>query len=81
MYHEFLESVSSISRNHPITWRFADLAPDATAPDDARRWQLATRRAFQWYLTNGYRVERFQYVNDARHACYLLTRDASDRPA
>ena len=53
----------------------------ATAPDDARRWQLATRRAFQWYLTNGYRVERFQYVNDARHACYLLTRDASDRPA
>ena len=52
-----------------------------TAPDDARLWQLATRRAFQWYLANGYCVERFQYVNDARHACYLLTRDASARQA
>ena len=53
----------------------------ATAPDDARRWQLATRRAFQWYLAYGYRVERFQYVSDARHARYLLTRDASARQA
>ena len=53
----------------------------ATAPDDARLWQLATRRAFQWYLANGYRVEGFQYVSDARHSCYFLTRDASARPA
>ena len=40
-----------------------------------------TRRAFQWYLANGYRVEGFQYVSDARHSCYFLTRDASARPA
>ena len=48
----------------------------AAAPDDARLWQLATRRAFQWYFGHGYRVAGFQDTTDGRHASYLLARDA-----
>ena len=49
----------------------------ATAPEDARLWQLATRRAFQWYLGEGYRVAGFQHAIDPGHPCYLLTNEAS----
>ena len=48
-----------------------------TAPDDARLWQLATRRAFQWYLAHSYRVAGFQPAADVDHACYLVTNQAA----
>ncbi len=47
----------------------------ALAADDlaaARRWRLATRRAFTHYLTRGYRVRGF--VADPRGGAYLLVR-------
>ena len=47
------------------------------APDDARLWQLATRRAFQWYLAHGYRVAGFQPAADVDHGCYLVTSEAA----
>ena len=49
----------------------------ARAPEDARLWQLATRRSFQWYLGEGYRVAGFQHAVDPGHPCYLLTNEAS----
>ncbi len=44
-------------------------------PDDARLWQLATRRAFQQYLANGYRVAAFHYSTDPGRSFYLVTSD------
>ncbi len=46
----------------------------ATSPDDARLWQLATRRAFQWYLGEGYRVVGFHPGDDQNRPFYLLAR-------
>ncbi len=45
----------------------------ATYPDDARRWQLATRRAFEHYFSGGYRVAGFTLASDAEHASYVLS--------
>ena len=41
----------------------------------ARRWRMATRRAFTHYLARGYRVAGF--VSDAEGGRYLLTRASS----
>ncbi len=46
-----------------------------TAPGEARRWRAFTRRAFQHYLTGGYRVTGFRRER-AERCCYRL-----DRPA
>ena len=46
----------------------------ATSPDDARLWQLATRRAFEWYLGQGYSVVGFYPAYDQDRAFYVLTR-------
>ena len=48
----------------------------ATNPNDARRWQLAVRRAFQRYLSDGYRVVGFIPGSDTESASYVLTRQA-----
>lgn len=61
-----------------VTWVRVAIPPDieqvkTTAPEDARLWQLATRRAFQWYFANGYRVAGFRSKSELHHDCYLVT--------
>ena len=46
----------------------------AARPDDARAWQRATRRAFSWYLANGYRVAGFHRASMPA-PCYVMTTD------
>ena len=46
----------------------------AARPADARAWQRATRRAFSWYLANGYRVAGFHGASTPA-PCYLVTTD------
>jgi len=54
------------------------LAVRERSPDEARRWRLSTRQAFQWALANRYRIEHV--VRDAGQgtARYLLIRDAAE---
>jgi predicted GNAT superfamily acetyltransferase len=59
-------------------WIRISVPPDiatmkATCPDDARRWQLAVRRAFEHYFSCGYRVAGFRRASDAEQAWYLLS--------
>lgn len=49
---------------------------NADSPSEARRWREATRRAFQWALANGYRVEQFERGGPAGVGAYLLARAA-----
>jgi predicted GNAT superfamily acetyltransferase len=61
-----------------VTWVRVAIPPDieqvkTTAPEDAWSWQLATRRAFQWYFANGYRVAGFRSKSELHHDCYLVT--------
>ncbi len=49
-----------------------------TSPDDARRWQRATRRAFGFYLSGGYRVAGFILTRDSEHAWYVLSNCGED---
>ena len=49
------------------------------APEDACLWQLATRRAFQWYFANGYRVAGFRSKSERHHDCYLVTNQTQAR--
>ena len=43
-------------------------------PACARAWQQAQRRAFTWYLANGYRVSGFEYRPAPDDSHYLVTR-------
>lgn len=61
------------------TWVRVAVPPDiaglkAARPDDARAWQRATRRAFSWYLANGYRVAGFHRASTPA-PYYLVTTD------
>ncbi len=49
-----------------------------TSPDDARRWQRATRRAFGHYLSGGYRVAGFIFASDSERAWYVLSNCGED---
>lgn len=56
----------------------------ATEPACARAWQQAQRRAFTWYLANGYRVSGFEHRRAPDASYYLVTRvpePASGAPA
>ena len=46
----------------------------ATDPACARAWQQAQRRAFTWYLANGYRVSGFEHRRATDDSYYLVTR-------
>lgn len=46
----------------------------ATEPACARAWQQAQRRAFTWYLANGYRVSGFEHRRAPDDSHYLVTR-------
>ena len=50
----------------------------STSPDDARRWQRATRRAFGHYLSGGYRVAGFILASDSERAWYVLSNCGAD---
>lgn len=56
----------------------------ATDAACARAWQQAQRRAFTWYLANGYRVSGFEHRRPPDDSHYLLTTapgSASGAPA
>ena len=46
----------------------------AEFPDAARAWRGSTRRAFTWYLDNGYKVSSFRRVPDTDRCFYVLRR-------
>ena len=46
----------------------------AADPAGAREWQQAQRRAFTWYLANGYRVCGFEHRRAPGDSHYLVTR-------
>ncbi|MCE2541810.1 MAG: hypothetical protein J4G16_15965 [Acidobacteria bacterium] len=46
----------------------------ATDPACARVWQQVQRRAFTWYLANGYRVSGFEHRRAPGDSHYLVTR-------
>ena len=46
----------------------------AADPARARAWQQAQRRAFAWYLANGYRVSGFEHRRAPDDSHYLVTR-------
>lgn len=46
----------------------------AADPACARAWQQAQRRAFTWYLANGYRVSGFEHRPGPDDSYYLVTR-------
>ena len=46
----------------------------AADPACARAWQQAQRRAFTWYLANGYRVSGFEHRQAPGDSHYLVTR-------
>jgi predicted GNAT superfamily acetyltransferase len=46
----------------------------AADPACARAWQQAQRRAFTWYLANGYRVSGFEHRRAPADSHYLVTR-------
>ena len=46
----------------------------AADPACARAWQQAQRRAFTWYLANGYRVAGFEHREAPDDSHYLVTR-------
>lgn len=48
----------------------------ATDPASARAWQQAQRRAFTWYLANGYRVSGFEHRHGSDDSHYLVTRES-----
>ena len=48
-------------------------------PACARAWQQAQRRAFTWYLSNGYRVSGFEHRRPPDDSHYLVT--AAPNPA
>jgi len=50
---------------------------NAESPGQARRWRETTRRAFQWALANGYRVDQFERGDPAGVGAYLLARASS----
>ncbi|MYN67608.1 MAG: GNAT family N-acetyltransferase [Acidobacteria bacterium] len=46
----------------------------AADPPRARAWQQVQRRAFTWYLANGYRVSGFEHRGAPGDSHYLVTR-------
>ena len=46
----------------------------AAEPARARAWQQVQRRAFTWYLANGYRVSGFEHRRAPGDSHYLVTR-------
>ena len=46
----------------------------AADPACARTWQQVQRRAFSWYLANGYRVTGFEHHQPPDDSYYLVTR-------
>ncbi len=46
-------------------------------PDQARAWQRLQRRAFTWYLTNGYRVSGFEHRPAPDDSYYRIFRVAA----
>lgn len=46
----------------------------AADPARARAWRQTQRRAFTWYLANGYRVSGFDHRPAPGESCYLVTR-------
>ena len=48
----------------------------ATDPAGARAWRQAQRRAFTWYLANGYRVSGFEHRQAPGDSHYFVTRVA-----
>ena len=47
----------------------------ATDPACARAWRLTQRRAFTWYLANGYRVSGFDHRQAPADSYYLVMQD------
>ena len=47
----------------------------AADPACARAWQQVQRRAFTWYLANGYRVSGFEHRRGSDDSHYLVTRE------
>jgi predicted GNAT superfamily acetyltransferase len=52
----------------------------ADSPADGLAWRDATRRNFEWALSNGYTVNSLRRDADARRAFYVVTRE-SETPA
>ena len=60
----------------------ADIDAIKTAdPAHARAWQQTQRRAFTWYLANGYRVCGFQHHLPPGDSYYLVTKVPGSAPA
>lgn len=54
-------------------------AVKAADPARARAWRRAQRRAFTWYLANGYRVAGFEHQPAPADSYYLVTQAAGAR--
>lgn len=53
----------------------------AADPSCARAWQQTQRRAFTWYLANGYRVSGFEHHAAPDDSHYVVTRIPGSAPA
>lgn len=56
-------------------------AVKAADPERARAWRRAQRRAFTWYLANGYRVAGFERRPAPADSYYVVTQAAGGRRA